>query len=379
VTLVFQRPGDRPQMHVLVVAVGAYPHLRGGDPDRRAKENFGLSQLTSPPVSAREFVSWLIQDHESPDAPLGTVDVLSSPRTDYPQQGGGTVQVEPAAWGTVEAAAKAWKRRCDTDERNTALFYFCGHGLTVESLKLLLTDFGADEDAPVDNAIDLNKMRLAMKDSAAHMQLFIVDACREVPRAAVDYPLGIGRSPLRNRVRGQSERRSVVLHSTTRGAQAYGDPDSVSEYTNALLAGLRGAAAEMGGDGNWIVTLISLAEALGELLRDATQKPTQEGESLLTIKRTLHRLPGPPTVRFEVTCEPLVELEHALLTLDAQPPYEGHWGRDVTSRAPWQVTVTAGQYLLAATSVGNRRWSQTKPRQVLAKPPRPVGIVRVYQ
>jgi hypothetical protein len=50
---------DGPATHALVIGVGAYPHLIGGT--GRTKYNDGMGQLTSPPISARLFASWLMR------------------------------------------------------------------------------------------------------------------------------------------------------------------------------------------------------------------------------------------------------------------------------------------------------------------------------
>ena len=50
-----------PATHALVIGVGDYPHLNGGT-KKRTDQHDGMEQLTSPPISARQFASWLLSD-----------------------------------------------------------------------------------------------------------------------------------------------------------------------------------------------------------------------------------------------------------------------------------------------------------------------------
>jgi hypothetical protein len=69
------------QTHVLVIGVGHYRHLPGGDgPIVPADREYGLGQLTSLPISARAFAKWMLTNYENPVAPIGSVDLLLSER-----------------------------------------------------------------------------------------------------------------------------------------------------------------------------------------------------------------------------------------------------------------------------------------------------------
>ena len=61
--------GD-PATHAIVIGVGTYPHLNGGDPERLSRYHGGLKQLSSPPESAREFTNWLLDEFHNPAKPL---------------------------------------------------------------------------------------------------------------------------------------------------------------------------------------------------------------------------------------------------------------------------------------------------------------------
>ena len=75
--LVHEAAVQGPATHALVVGVGAYPHLNGGS-GRLSEQHDGMAQLTSPPLSARAFASWLLSEFKHPHKPLGSVALLLS-------------------------------------------------------------------------------------------------------------------------------------------------------------------------------------------------------------------------------------------------------------------------------------------------------------
>jgi hypothetical protein len=307
------------------------------------------------------------------------VDLLLSPAGRYeppPEspETGSQYDVEVANWPNVEAASSRWWERCDANPGNIAMFYFCGHGLEVGNLAVLLSDFGANDVNRLANAIDLHKTRLVMDACAARHQIFIVDACREVVRPLKDYPPQVGRSLFAMPIPNRSRKTSTIYHATARGDITEGDQNKVSRYTSALITALNGVGAmEFGANEEWVVTLDSLFGALGVLLEGDNQEPTRGGE-LLPNSPPLHLLLSAPQVQLELACAPDAELEHALLALRAQPPAQERWKRSPAAAKPWRLEVPAGPYLLEAECVSNR-WPAPRPRRVPAKPPRRVRIV----
>ena len=74
--------------HVLMISVGGYAHLLGGDPEQRLRNPMGLSQLSSPPLSANALANWFLgrQAHaeakhgfNNSKAPLASIEMLVSP------------------------------------------------------------------------------------------------------------------------------------------------------------------------------------------------------------------------------------------------------------------------------------------------------------
>ena len=50
---------DHPTLHALVIGVGDYPHLNNGT-GALANDPLGLSQVTTPPVTALALADWLL-------------------------------------------------------------------------------------------------------------------------------------------------------------------------------------------------------------------------------------------------------------------------------------------------------------------------------
>lgn len=64
--------------------------------------------------------------------------------------------------------------RADRDPGNRLIFYFCGHGISEgQDYALLLTsDFCADDNNPLQGAIDFRRLTGGLKKCAASEQVF---------------------------------------------------------------------------------------------------------------------------------------------------------------------------------------------------------------
>ena len=136
-----------PAAHAIVIGVGEYPHLMGGDGP--LTQNHGnLAQLSSPPQSAFTFATWLLDEFNNPNAPLASLSLLVSDaqhrQFSHPKLAS-AVTAEAADSTNVVDALRKWKARGDANESNLMLFFFCGHGVArgLEGLSLLLHDYGA--------------------------------------------------------------------------------------------------------------------------------------------------------------------------------------------------------------------------------------------
>jgi hypothetical protein len=87
----------------MLVGVGSYPHLPDGE-DPRLARNMGLTQLSSPPVSAKALATWFLTRHRNTSAPLATVELLLSPSQSFDSPGRATVSIEAATMANVAQA-----------------------------------------------------------------------------------------------------------------------------------------------------------------------------------------------------------------------------------------------------------------------------------
>lgn len=277
-TLLYERPDGKPGTHALVIGVGHYLHLPLGG-KKLAKNALGLKQLTSPPVSAAAVLKWLLAPtipgaadgfHNSV-APLASVEaVISAPQEVEIQTAGGPVKVESAIADNIVKAHDAWLARLQANEANIGLLYYCGHGVNVDAQDFILaSDFGADDNKPWRNAINLSDSLFGLMRKVHGALFVVVDACREFSKE-----LALQRYGEIRQLAGANLQDKVTcvdfthISSAGEGSQAFADPDAVSRFTAALLEALGGYAGEKRGLGNeWMVTGEELAKAVRGLLK----------------------------------------------------------------------------------------------------------------
>src|SRR6476646_2588981 len=73
---VYHDAAVQPGTHALVIGVGKYAHLAGGEAPVANPD--GMGQLTSPPISARAFALWLRTDYCDKAKPLASLSLLLS-------------------------------------------------------------------------------------------------------------------------------------------------------------------------------------------------------------------------------------------------------------------------------------------------------------
>jgi hypothetical protein len=349
---VFKANVHGPATHALVIGVGHYPHLPGGASRNKFPNPDGMGQLKSPPASARAFARWLIEEYKSPQRPLASVTLLSSEKTpekfEYKKAGGAKASAQPpaAAMPVVVKAIREWKELGDKNPAHLLLFYFCGHGISAGTeLSLLMEDFGADEQAPLDGALDFRRFQSNMEGCAARNQCYFVDACR-VGSELLERNDGFAGNPVihwsgEKSNPGGLTRLGPIFHATLAKAPAYAKPGKVSVFTDALLEALRGAGS---GDetGPWEVKPSRVQTALGQIMREMSQilgMPMEQipaGNEVADF--TLNTLDTPQVPVF-VRVEP--KEAHQLAQLRLEGPVK-------MKRAPqpqtWKLTVAAGKY-----------------------------------
>ncbi|MEH3036200.1 MAG: caspase family protein [Sphingomonas adhaesiva] len=267
-TLVLDRErGELRSTHAIVIGVGAYPWLPGGDKAGDPELAEGMGQLESPPRSARAFATWLIDHHHDPQAPLDTVELLVSERVPEPfvRSDGVSFDVERSVKALITAALTRWRDRGNLADGNALIFYFCGHGVLANpKLMLLAADFASNDELPYNDAFWLEGLREGMLKNRATRQVFFVDACRVASgRLLKEYtspldPVFSARAPYTPGLA------NATYYATTSGRPAYGRPGDVSLFTAFLLRALDGMAAD-DDDGPWRVETTKIQRVLGDL------------------------------------------------------------------------------------------------------------------
>ena len=192
-----------------------------------------------------------------------------------------------------------------TDEENLVLFFFCGHGVAggLINMTLLLSDYGALKNMPMDGAVDFAALQRGMSQCKASFQCFFVDACRTVTAIATD-TTAKGQKIIqdKNDRPWPSGWNYAIFYSTLAGEQAYGRKNKPSFYTEELLRGLNGTGSDnRGGDGKWRVSTGGLSIALhwGLSLRGKKiQSPTFDKAQF-----EFHELRNEPVVPVMVYCD----------------------------------------------------------------------------
>lgn len=312
VGLIHNDPAVVPGTHALVIGVGTYPHLQGGQAQGRRTD--GLGQLSSPPISARRIAEWLLGEYHCPDRPLASLALLTSEVRSAPfrnVRSGLEHKVARADIGRIATAVEQWYARGDTDAGNRMIFYFCGHGTAQgEDMALLARDFSLDAPNPLNGALDFRQLVNGLRRCRADEQLFFVDACRSGSDLLISQFGGGTFAGVVPRLGGGPPRPdAMTYYSTLAGEEAYARSGEVSLFTAALLKALRGAAGDRFADNDpWRVSTMRLQQAISHFLRQPTfagavsrvQRPTINGAAEFMV----HELVGPPLVPVYVGCLP---------------------------------------------------------------------------
>jgi hypothetical protein len=168
--LIHHDPGTVPGTHALVIGVGTYPHLQGGQ--AQGQRTDGLGQLSSPPVSARRMTEWLLGEYHCPDRPLASLALLTSEPRSAPLRNPRTGRAHKVARADIDhipAAVTEWYARGDTSPNNRMIFYFCGHGTAQgEDMALLARDFSLDARNPLNGALDFRQLANGLRRCQAN-------------------------------------------------------------------------------------------------------------------------------------------------------------------------------------------------------------------
>lgn len=349
-TLVFDAglPRETAQTHALVIGVGDYPH-----------RPFGLKNLSSPPKSAAMFLNWLTDNHNNPSAPLGTVELLRSPAEPATIRGVETTH-DTATISNVQLAFDNWYDRCDQSADNVAIFYFSGHGLERGVDRILLAeDAGGSKNRTSYGAFNFTLTYLGLQECKANVQCFIIDACRDTNAKLanlIDEPSALKAA----NGRAVERRDAPILEATVGGRQAFGEVDTPTRFTEALVNALSGPGARLL-NGQWVIEFDQLAQTI-DLLLQVPGAPEQHcsREGRRWYGRTqLHYFRQPPLVSVQIACEPAEAMPLANLFVQDG----GAMNMDSGTPPPlpaWTPQVPAGTYQIGATFLSQAFKNQQK-------------------
>jgi hypothetical protein len=364
---------DGPATHVAIIGVGDYPHLLDGSGEKTDHHD-GMSQLTSPPVSARHLADWFITKYHNPDKPLGTVTLLCSESIELKYSNPVSnidYTIAKATLKNVKTALRAWKKHCDKNEENITFFFYCGHGISQgQDMALLMSDYGEDNDNPFDGAIDFKTFQERMKRNClATHQIYIVDACRVSTDTLIETFGEVGDTILSGP--GTESAISTIFYSTLAGAKAYGKKDKPSSFTTMLLKALNGGGAH-DQNNDWRISTTRLKEAIDLFMKRAADDERQKVQTPPTdglVTYDIHFLKGIPSVEVRVQCNPAEANNRAKLLLKTSDNKEKKQRKEL-SEQPWDVEVQVGEYIFSATFDDNQFNNQNHKKYVT--PPSPL-------
>lgn len=348
--LFFDQIQQIPQTHIFIIGVGGYPYLNGGI--KAVQQTFDgaqlLGQLSSPPVSAEAFFDTAMALHHSGSwiKPLGSIEVLLSPSPSSVNIFTGKT-LEAATIGNIKKAYRAWKKRCDTNADNVAIFFFCGHGLDKAEHYLLAEDFGETPENPWEGSFAFDMTRRAFFSCAARTQLFFVDACRQLTSDMLktDLPMNPIEPP-------SLMARDCTFNLTQKAAasneSAYGKKNEVSFYTKALIGAIKGNAVN-NDTGEWRVAMGALASKMNSFLQLEAPGEGYPQRCISTTSDTtdIIRFTTPPLVPLTVTCVPDAAL--AFANLACRDANTNQAQTRLPSATPWKTQIQAGLYQIEAS------------------------------
>ncbi|MCE9685821.1 caspase family protein [Shewanella sp. AS16] len=275
--------------HVLLVGCGEYPHL--------AAVGFGgLKSLTSPQLSAGAMANWFLsgpdampigglppeQAFHNPDAPLGSLVMLTSPEAPYQAPFGGEFQTTRPTLINIRTAYSEWLARLGSNPNSRGVFHFCGHGVSDGiSQYLVADDFGISPDDPWSGVFHVsNTCQTTIRKTAASL-FFLIDACMELSEDLIN-EIDTPKALISGQRNGPPQTTEwAVLRATTANRLAFAPNNGVARFTNALLKALRGHCGKQRAVGvGFDVGVSELRDATAAFLEFSQQSITGEHQKL---------------------------------------------------------------------------------------------------
>ena len=363
-------PGQAARTHALIIGVSDYRHLPGGSGTRNP--DFDLEQPTCSSIAALAFARWVIEEMNNPRAPLGSVELLTSPPVEFIVSSGLKRHTLDATMSNVETAFDRWMRRANSNPDNVALFYFCGHGLMKADLNLLLSDFAAKGHKPFDTAVNINKTYEGMAQCVARTQCYFLDCCQQTTWIMSQQTYEPGKA--------LADPKFGVVHTgdapkflaTAPSLAAFGVKDGMTVFTTALLDCLRRRGTRRRG-AKWVVTTAALSEALGAAT--PTELPVPGGLQIHPTdgyhngQSVLHELSCAPDIEVSLKCDP--QAANALANLHMHVSIPPHKPTYDYPAGPWLFRAPANVYV-AEASFPNGQYQKSE-FEVWVVPPGPTS------
>ena len=342
-------PGQTARTHALIIGVNHYRHLPGGSGPPNPE--FDLEQPTCSSIAAVAFARWVMEEMNNPRAPLGTVELLTSPPVEFVVSPSLKRQTLDATMNNVETAFGRWMGRANSNPDNIALFYFCGHGLMKADLNLLLSDFAANPLKPFETAVNISKTYEGMARCAARTQCYFLDCCQQATWIMSQQTYEPGKVLADPRFGIVHTGDAPKFMATAPSLAAFGVKDGMTVFTTALLDCFARRGTRRKTDGKWVVTTAALSEALGTA---PTELPVPGGVQIHPTdgchngQSVLHELNCAPDIDVSLKCDPHAANALANFHMHASmPPHKPAY--DYPVAGPWQFRASANHYLAAAS------------------------------
>jgi hypothetical protein len=359
--------------HALVIGVGAYRHLEGGN--QPVDNQWGLRQLPGASISAKRFVDWLRQSFHHPDAPLATIEhLITGPE-------GIALGSDEPTMAAIRNKFFRWKQRASANPENIAIFYFSGHGvLKGTETGLLAADFAEPEVASLmHNAIHVEETVQGMFSCQANRQCFIIDACRTTEEPLLGKMTRPGEALA---TASEDEVRDIpqpVLFASGLNQASYQLGNIVSPFTKALIESLDAMGADDNGGGyapgQCAVDTSSLLKGIkASMVLDRRKRPflkKQDATAGGGGTFILHYPQEQIRVPFVVGCHPAALNEQATILI-RRKGVELH--RQIRAESDLESLVVPDAYEVAAELPG-----RLARKQVLVTPPFREGRLQDFQ
>jgi len=350
-SLAFSNINGEPQVHALIIGVGAYHYLNDGK-DALVQTHpaaLALRQLQSPPLSAvalYEAIIGLDVQHKL-SLPLGSIAFLASQIPGSNSIPPTIMHVLDPTFDNIAVAFDEWLVRCESNPRNIAILYFCGHGAQHGDQFLLTADFGSRVNAPFEGSFNIDQTMLALGQRKIDNQFILIDSCRQMLNGTLATKPSV-RNLLDMSLVGKDFKNLTSFKAAVNNELALAPLGQVSYFTKAVINGMSGAASKLKRK-KWVVSTSQLSMHMDMLLN--LEKPgSAEASRYEANQRGSFDLcvsDFPTKRKVILTCDPDSALPTANLEcIEVDGKYNNTRPPDAQ---PWEFETEAGFYRINAT------------------------------